>query len=133
MINQHNENKKQLLADYGLPQFEKYNFGDIKLLVNDLIEDSKNNILFGECYELSDYYSISTVVSLSNASHLINNIVIEDKKIYGDVNFVNTPKGLIAMEMFNKKIGNFKTRAWHTNEKVNFISTLDFVIEFKNT
>lgn len=72
--------------------------------LNNLVECSKNRLLYGELGNPTTFD-----VSLSNVSHTIENLKITDRGIYGDIRILDTQSGRIVQQCINSDI-YFKAR-----------------------
>ena len=69
-----------------------------KYLITPMVEQMKvRNPLYGEFGQDGDV----TDISLTNISHTIENITVDDNSIYGDINILNTPNGQIVKNLLN--------------------------------
>ena len=94
--------------------------------INIMIEMRKDGMLYGE---LGGGYNIREV-SIANVSHVIQNLIFKNSKLYGDIKFLQTPKGIIAQEIFKKKLATISMRAFATSYgsgqiTLNNITTID--------
>ena len=94
--------------------------------INIMIEMSKDGMLYGE---FGGGYNIREV-SIANVSHVIQNLIFKNSKLYGDIKFLQTPKGIIAQELFKKKLATISMRAFATSYgsgqiTLNNITTID--------
>lgn len=69
-----------------------------KELMNPIMEQLNNkSTIYGELGQ----DNASMDVTLSNVSHTVENIYINDNAIYGDIRILDTPKGKIVKELLN--------------------------------
>jgi hypothetical protein len=64
-------------------------------LLNESIERVNNKIIYGE---LNFRTNDSTIVEFKNVSHIITNVILRDLKMYGIVNWLDTPHGEIIKQ-----------------------------------
>jgi hypothetical protein len=93
-----NLSNEKLLFD-----FKKLNWDideNVISIIEHLKEQSKNKILLGEFVSENNN---SDIVNLKNVSHYIENLEFYKNKFYGDIVFVDSDIGKIAMELFLRK------------------------------
>ena len=84
--------------------------------------------LLGEL--LVDGYQSSPVISLSNVSHQITNIKLEENKIIADINVLDTPKGRILKDLINNKFNyNPVIRGLQSGHRLDEICTWDIQVK----
>jgi hypothetical protein len=97
------EIKKCLLLDFN---FRINSRRVLKSSIISSLNKINNRDIFGEIDP-----SPSLGVSMTNITHSIKNLILEDNKIYGDVRFLSTHMGKNVIEIFNSGITpKFKIR-----------------------
>lgn len=110
-----------------------YTATNVQKIINEFEEHkSDGHSLFGEL--LLDYDgNSSSIISLSNASHIIENIYIQGDKVYADVQFLETQSGKIALSMLECGTGVLRTRSIGTMQdkfvNIEKLITLDVISE----
>jgi hypothetical protein len=70
-----------------------------------LLPVCKNRALIGELdHPMTSDPEEGTLLHMSNASHVIVDLNMKDTYMYGTLEVLNTPKGIIAQEFINKKV-----------------------------
>lgn len=92
-----------------------------RYLWDELISEIKADRVLGELdYPGSKYFT------LANATHLLQNPVVKEEKIYTDIKFLEVPKGVSAHEIINAiGVDNFRLKLrWEVNDnnKLDIIS-----------
>ena len=92
--------EKCLLTDFNTERRKGIDIESVKKALNDLKSIKQMpglmHCIFGELGNPSSFE-----VSLQNISHSIKNIIIEDNKIYGDVEILDTQMGKVVSETYN--------------------------------
>lgn len=94
--------------------------------IEKMVELSEERMLYGEFVGGDNIRE----VSIANVSHVILNLIFKNSKLYGDIKFLQTPKGVIAQELFKKKLATISLRAFATSYgpspiTLNNITTID--------
>jgi len=94
--------------------------------IEKMVELSEERMLYGEFGGGDNIRE----VSIANVSHVILNLIFKNSKLYGDIKFLQTPKGVIAQELFKKKLATISLRAFATSYgpspiTLNNITTID--------
>jgi hypothetical protein len=100
-----------LLTDIDNWQYPNMNIQSVIQAIENL-----NPFLLGEMDWNGELFS--DVVNLSNVSHLIKNVSLIDRKIYGEITWLDTPAGRIMKEILKNNFQlKFEVRATgHTNQ-----------------
>lgn len=92
--------EKCLLTDFNTERRKGIDIESVKKALEDLKSKKQMpglmHCIFGELGNPSSFE-----VSLNKASHSIKNIILEDNKIYGDVEILNTLMGKVVSETYN--------------------------------
>jgi len=121
-----NLSNEKLLFD-----FKKLNWDideNVISIIEHLKEQSKNKILLGEFVSENNN---SDIVNFKNVSHYIENLEFYNNKFYGDIVFVDSEIGKMAMELFLRKQIKTTVRALgfynDGNPKVVDLITIDLI------
>lgn len=92
--------KRYILTDFNSEEYQGIDTSNIQDHIDEL--NNKINNIIGVLYgEIGS--PISLDISLSNVSHSIKNLTFEDNKIYGDVEFLGTPKTHSILNILKEK------------------------------
>lgn len=90
-----------VLTDLTTKRWQGVNMSNIQRVVDEFIGSEV----------LGEIGSEDIYVSLSNVTHIIKDIKIEDNKIKGDLQFLNSFKGIEAQELFDMGLLKLSIRA----------------------
>lgn len=113
-----------VLTDFNEDYWQKFDFNNIVDVVCKKQDEIKEKPLIGELYNenIINYFDIS----LLKASFTINKIWFDNKVLYANIKFLDTPCGHIAAECFIKHgITKFKMRGSFNGNELNEIITWD--------
>lgn len=96
--------KRYLLTDFTIKAWENIDMESVKNLMPTLIELCENNMLYGQIGNPES----SSLISLSNSAFVIKNILLEENKIYGDVEFLDNKNGKDAFDLLELCNAKFK-------------------------
>ena len=94
------EKYNPLLNLIQLTDFNKWSFPTPdELCLNVVIENLNNKIIFGEYgYDQTNPLQIN----FNNVSHIIKNFILKDNIIYGHIQYVDSEKGKLLKELYEK-------------------------------
>lgn len=110
-----------------------YTAKNVQKIIDEFEERKSNGYpLFGEL--ILDYDGKNSPdISLTNASHLVENIYIQGEKVYADVKFLDTQSGKVALSMLECGTGVLRTRSIGTMQdkfvNIDKLITLDVIKE----
>jgi len=119
--------KNVFLTDFKSPY---WGYGEVNWIsLEDCIKNTSTDFLLGEFFGAQELQGGSgTVVDLKNSTHIIKNIYIQDKVVYGTIQFLNTDKSQFIHELYLNNLIRTSLRATGTieNDVVQFHNIISF-------
>lgn len=90
-----------ILTDLTNEYYQTMNLDSLPKIMERLQGSINDEMLLGEL--LVDGYQSSPIISLSNVSHQITNLKLEENKLIADIEVLDTPQGRILKDLINNK------------------------------
>ncbi len=103
--------KNHLLTNFESLEWSAFEIKNISNLLRQPRKIAKEGILLGEFNTFSNFQSDPyDSIALLNATHLISNLKLRNNRIYGDIKFLDLPKGISARDHFETNQIKFDMR-----------------------
>lgn len=94
--------KNYLLTDFTTEKWIGIDMENVKLRLTDLSERASNGCLIGGIVDKKRLTPHEIGIhDIMDTTHIIKNLTLVDGKVYGDVKFLDTPRGISVCELIN--------------------------------